>query len=121
MRFLRSLLNEKSDMLGPDIPKRLQQQPIESALGIEPTKEEIATTRKAMANAKSVGPNGVPVELLKLGLQDRTVLLKLHLLFTTLIWREKRVSQQWKGAVITVLQTKGDKTECGKYPGISLV
>ena len=30
MRFFRSLLNSKSDMLDPDIPKRLPQQPVVS-------------------------------------------------------------------------------------------
>ena len=72
-------------MLDPDIPKRLPQQPVASALGIEPTEEEIATAMKAMANAKVLGLDDLPAELLKLGLQqDRTILLKLHRL-TTLI------------------------------------
>ena len=108
-------------MLDPDIPKRLPQQPVTSALGIEPTEEEIATVMKAMANEKAVGPDGLLAELLKLGLQqDRIILLELHRL-TTLIWREGKVPQQWKDAVITVLHKKGDKTECGNYCGISLV
>ena len=115
VRFFRSLLNSKSDMPDPDIPKRLPQQPVESALGIELAEEEIATAMKAMANEKAVGPDGLPAELLKLGLQqDRTILLEFHRL-TTLIWREG------KDVVITVLHKKGDKTECGNYRGISLV
>ena len=93
VRFFRSLLNSKSDMLDPDIPKRLPQHPVVVALGIEPTEEEIATAIKAMTNAKAVGPDALPVELLKLGLQqDRTILLELHRL-TTLIWREGKVPQ----------------------------
>ena len=92
-----------------------------STLGIEPTEEEIATAMKAMANANAVGPDGLPAELLKLGLQqDRTILRELHRL-TTLIWRQGKVPRQWKDAVITVLHKKGDKTECGNYRGISLV
>ena len=63
VRFFRSLLNAKFDMLDPGIPKRLPQHPVVSALGIEPT-EEIATAMKAMANAKAVGPDGLPAELL---------------------------------------------------------
>ena len=121
VRFIRSLLNSKSDMLDPDIPKRLPRQPVANALGIEPTEEKIAAAMKAMANEKAVGPDGLPVELLKLGLQqDRTILLEFHRL-TTLIWREGKVPQQWKDAVITVPHKKGDKTECGNYRGISLV
>ena len=81
------LANAKSYRLDPDIPKRLPQQPVASALGIKPTEEEIATGMKAMANAKEVGPDGLPMELLKLGIQqDRTILLELHRL-NTLIWR----------------------------------
>ena len=117
---LQLLLNSKSNMIEADIPKRLPQHPVASALGIEPTEEEIATTMKAMANAKAVGPDGLPAELLKLGLQqDRTILRELHRL-TTLIWRQGKVPRQWKDAVITVLHKKGDKTECGNYR-ISLV
>ena len=38
-RFFLSLLNDKFDMLDPDIPKRLPQQSVASALKIEPTEE----------------------------------------------------------------------------------
>ena len=80
-------------MLDPDIPKSLPQQAVASALGIEPTEEEIARAMKTMANEKAVGPDGLPAELLKLELQqDRTILLEFHRL-TTLIWREGKVPQ----------------------------
>ena len=55
-------------MLDADIPIRLPQYPVTSALGFEPTEEEIATAMKAMANAKAVGPDGLPAELLTIGL-----------------------------------------------------
>ena len=94
VRFSRSLLNSKSDMLDADIPKRQPQHPVASALGIEPTEEEIAMAMKAMANAKAVGPNGLLAELLKLGLQqDRTILREVHGL-AILIWRQGKVPQQ---------------------------
>ena len=61
------------DMLDPDIPKRLQQQLVVSALGTEPTEEEISTVMKAMVNLKARGADDLPVKLLRLGLQqDRT-------------------------------------------------
>ena len=68
VRFFRSLLNSRSNMLDADIPIRLPQYPVTSALGFEPTEEEIATAMKAMANAKAVGPDGLPAELLIIGL-----------------------------------------------------
>ena len=108
-------------MIDLDIPKRLPQHPVVCALGMEPTKEDTATAMKAMTNAKAAGSDGLPAELLELGLQqDWTILLELHRL-TTLIWREGKVPQQWKDAVITILHKEGDKTECENYRGISLV
>ena len=87
-------MNAKPDMLDPDIPNRLQQHPVTSALGIKPTEEEITTAIKAMVNAKAVGPDGLPAELMEPDFQhDRTILLELHRL-TTLIWREGKVPQQ---------------------------
>ena len=72
VRFFRSLLNSKSDMLDADISKRLLQHPVASALEIEPTEEELATAMKEMANAKAVGPDDLLAELLKLGLFNKT-------------------------------------------------
>ena len=55
LRFFRSLLNAKSNMLDPDIPKSLQH-PIASALEIEPWEEDVATAMKATLNSKAEGP-----------------------------------------------------------------
>ena len=85
LRFFLSPLNAKSDMIDPDIPTRLPQHPVASALRIKPTEEENATAMKAMTNikAKAVGPDDLPVKLLKLGLRrDRTIMLELHQLIT---------------------------------------
>ena len=121
MRFFRSMLNAKSDILDPDTPKKLPQEPVASALGIEPTEVETATAMKAMVDANAVRPDSLPTELLKFGLQqDWAIMLELHRL-TTLIWCEGKVPQQWKDAVNTVLHEKSDRTECGNYRGISLV
>ena len=115
VRFIRSLLKAKSDMLDLDVPESLPQR------GMEPTEEEIATAMKAVANAKAVGPDGLLTKLLKLELQqDRTILLELRRL-TTLIRREGKVPQQWKDAVITVLHKKGNKTIWGISRDVLLV
>ena len=115
VRFIRSLLKAKSDMLDLDVPESLPQR------GMESTEEEIATAMKAVANAKAVGLDGLLTKLLKLGLQqDRTILLELRRL-TTLIRREGKVPQQWKDAVITVLHKKGNKTIWGISRDVLLV
>ena len=60
MRFFRSLLNAKSDMLDLDIPKSLPQHPVASALGIEPTEEEIATAMEGNGKRESSGAVAFP-------------------------------------------------------------
>ena len=57
--FFRSLLKAKSDILDPDIPKRLPRQPVAGALGAERTEGEVATAMKVMADTKAVGPDGL--------------------------------------------------------------
>ena len=73
---------------------------MEANFGVEPTEGEIAAALRAMANSKAVGTDGLPAELLKLGLnQDRSILRELHRLITT-TWREGKVPQRWKDALI---------------------
>ena len=73
-----------------------------------------------MANVKAVGPDELPVELLKLGINyDPTVLREFHRVIK-LVWHQREVPQRWRDAVIKVLHKK-NRIECGNYRGISLV
>ena len=114
VRFFGPLLNIKSDILGPDIPKKLPQQPVASALGIEPTEEEIATAMKAIEKAKAVGPDDFPVEnLMKLGLQQyRTILLEFHRL-NTFIWRERKSHSSGKMWSLPFFTRKATRRNAG--------
>ena len=74
-----------------------------------------------MANAKAVGPDELPVELLKLGINhDPSVLREFHRVIK-LVWHQREVPQRWRDVVIKVLHKKKDRTECGNYRDISLV
>ena len=69
---------------------------------------------------KTVGPDGLTVELLKRGLNhEPTVLREFHRVIK-LMWHQREVSQWWRDAVIKLLNKK-DRTERGNYRGISLV
>ena len=73
--FFGTLFDSKSDKLKLDIIKELPQWPITHALGVEPTENELIGALRSMANAKAVGPDELPVELLKLGINhDPTVI-----------------------------------------------
>ena len=120
-RFFGTLLNSKSDKLRLNIIKGLPQWPITHDLGVEPTENELIGALRSMANAKAVGPDELPVELFKLGINhDPTVLREFHQVIK-LVWRQREVPQRWRDAVIKVLHKKKDRTECGNYRGISLV
>ena len=74
-----------------------------------------------MANAKAVGQDEIPVELLKIGINhDPTVLREFHRVIK-LVWHQREVLQRWRDAVIKLLHKKKDRTECSNYRGISLV
>ena len=120
-RFFGTLLNSKSDKLRLDIIEELPQWPITHELGVEPTESELIGALRLMANAKAVGQDEIPVELLKIGInRDPTVLREFHRVIK-LVWHQREVPQRWRDAVIKVLHKKRDRTECGNYRGISLV
>ena len=61
------------------------------------------------------------MELLKLGLHHDTTVLREFDRMITRVWRDGRVPQRWRDAVLNVLHKKKDRTDCGNYRGISLV
>ena len=120
-RFFGTLLNSKSDQLRLDILEPPPQWPITHALAVEPTENELIGGLRSIANAKTVGPDELPVELLKLGINhDPTVLREFHRVIK-LVWHQRGVSQRWRDAVIKVPHKKKDRNECGNNHGISLV
>ena len=83
--------------------------------------QELINAIRLLANGKTVGPDGVSVELLKITLNGDPALRRRLLDIVVRIWRGGEVPQQWKYAIIMVLHTKKDWTECSNYRSISLV
>ena len=105
-RFFGTLLNSKSDQLRLDMVYRLPQSPVTHALWIEPTENELIGALRSMANAKAVGPDEHPVELLRLGTNhDPTVLREFHRVIG-LAWHQQKVQQRWRDAAIKILHKK---------------
>ena len=83
--------------------------------------QELTDAIRSLANGKSVGPDGVSVELFKITLNGDPALRRRLLDIAVRTWRGGEVPhQQWKGAIIMVFHKEKDRTECGNYRGISL-
>jgi hypothetical protein len=67
---------------------------------------------------KSPGIEEIPAELINAG--DETLLSAIHKLIHSVSNKEE-FSDQWKESIIVTFHTKGDKTECNNYRGISLL
>ena len=119
-RFFDTLLNSKSGQLRLDILEGIPQWPITHAFGVEPTENELIVALRSIANAKAVGPDELPVELLKLGTNHDSTVLREFRRVIKLVWHQREVPQRWRDAVIKVLHKK-DRTECSNYCVISLM
>ena len=118
-RFFGTLLNAKSDKLRLDTIEGLPQWPVTHALRVEPIENELIGTLGWMEDAKAVGPEELPIELLKLGLNhDPTVLREFHRVIK-LVRHQQEVTQRWRDAVVKLLHKTKDRTECSNYRGIS--
>ena len=105
-RVFGTLLNSKSDKLRLDIIEELPLWPIAHDLGVGPTESELIGALRSMENAKAVGPDELPVELLKLGINhDPTVLRAFHRVIK-LVWHQREVPQRWQDAVIRFCTTR---------------
>ena len=68
-----------------------------------------------------MGPDELPVELLKLGInRDPTVVRVFHRVIKR-VWHQREVPKRWRDAVIKGFRKEKARTECGNYRGISLV
>ena len=83
--------------------------------------QELTDAIRSLADGKTVGPDGVSVELFKITLNGDPALRRRLLDIVVRIWRGGEVPQHWKYAIIMILYKKKNRTECGNYRGISLV
>ena len=114
------LLNTTLPTLDPTITGELKVWPPCSPLDDVPSRYEVDEAIRAIANRKAVGPDGLPVELLKVLVDERDSGDLASFNEIVSVWRRGRVPQQWQDATIKMLHKKKDKTECGNYRGISL-
>ena len=92
-------------------------------LGVQPTmQEELTDAIRSLANRKTVGPDGVSIELFKITLNGDPALRRRLLDISSFVFgggarwcSSGKVPSSWYST------KKKDQTECGSYRGISLV
>lgn len=85
---------------------------------IEPSFEEMEFAIKRLKNGKSPGSDGIACEFIKKG--GHELKTEIHTLIVK-CWRQEKIPNQWKEALIIPLHKKNDKTDCNNYRGISLL
>ena len=113
VQWFHILLNAKSPRLDPNIAEGLDQWPENMPLGVQPTIQELTDAIPSLVTGKGVGPDGVSVELFKITLNGDPTLRRRLLDIVVRIWKGGEVPQQWKDAIIMVLDKKKDRPECG--------
>jgi len=84
----------------------------------EPSASEVELGIDKLKSHKSPGIDQIPAELIKAG--NRTICLDIHKLITS-IWKKEKLPEEWKESIIVPIHTKGDKTDCNNYRGISIL
>ena len=103
VRWFHTLLNAKSPRLDPNIAEGLDQWPENMPPGVQPTMQELTDAIRSLANGKTLGSDGVSVELFKFTINGDPVLVRRLLDVVVRLWRGGEVLQQWKHAISMVL------------------
>jgi hypothetical protein len=84
----------------------------------QPSASEVEVAVGKWKSYKSPHVDQIPAELIQTG--GETLHSEIHK-FIRLIWNKAELPQQWKQSTAEPIQKKGDKTDCSKYRGISLL
>jgi len=84
----------------------------------EPSASEFKLATDKLKSHKSPGIDQIPAELIKAA--GRTICFEIRKLITSICKKDK-LPEEWKESIIVPIHTKGDKTDCNNYRGISLL
>ena len=84
----------------------------------EPSACEVELAIEKLKRHKSPSIDQILAELIKAG--GRTIHGELHKLIIS-IWNKEELPEEWKEWIMLCKYRKGDKTNCSKYRGISLL
>jgi hypothetical protein len=97
---------------------RQTEMPTAEAFVPEPSASEVEVATGKLKRYKSPDVDQIRAELIQPGTE--TLSSDIHKL-VKLIWSKQELSHQWKEPIVVPNHNKGDKTDCSKYRGISLL
>jgi len=83
-----------------------------------PSASEVELAIEKLKSHKSPDIDHIPAELTKGW--GKTIRCEVHTLIMS-IWNKEELPEEWKESIIVPIYKKGDKTDCSKYRGISLL
>ena len=112
-------LYSRENTLSPAALDVIECLPTMDELDSEPSVEELSKAIDILASGKAPGNDGIPTELIKHF--KTTLLLPLHEVLCQ-CWQEGAVPQDTRDSkIITLHKNKGERNDCNKYRGISLL
>jgi mannosyltransferase OCH1-like enzyme len=84
----------------------------------EPTYEEINKIIKNLKSNKAAGPDGILPEFIKNG--GFPLKQKIYQIIVK-IWKQEKIPSKWSEGILCLIYKKGDRKQCNKYRGISLL
>jgi len=85
---------------------------------LPPSRIEIAEQIKMLKNHKTLGEDGIQAEILKS--LDEEAIFNIHNL-VELVWKEEKIPEDWRIALVCPIYKKNDLLECNNYRGIALL
>ena len=114
-----SELYSRENKVSEDALHAIECLPVLEELDREPTPEELSEALDSIASGKAPGKDGIPAEILKCC--KGTVITEMYEILCQ-CWREGKVPQDMRDAnIVTLYKNKGDRSDCNKYRGISLL
>jgi len=82
------------------------------------TVEKVKKAFESTKSGKGAGPDGIPIELLKLG--ENSVVKAIHRIIVC-VWETGKWPDDWTQSTFVPLYKKGDPSVCANYRTISLI
>ena len=92
----------------------VEQHEVDSSLADLPDEEDVKLALSQVKNGKAAGSSGILPEMLKVGQMSHEFLCML-LALVKAVWREKRVPQDWRDAILVPVPKKGNLHCCDNW------